>query len=54
MQEEIRRSTIGVSSSKKDEENYALVNKEKKGKEKDCHPKSSSSYGRQMFEKSTV
>ena len=32
MQEEIRRSTRDGSSSKEDEENYALVSKAKKGR----------------------
>jgi len=54
MQEEIRRSTRDGSSSKEDEENYALASKAKKGKEKDSHPKSSSSHGGKKFEKSKV
>jgi len=40
-----RRSTRDGSSSKEDEENLALVSKERKGKEKDSHPKSNSSHG---------
>jgi len=44
MQNEIRRSTRDDSSSKRDEENCALASKAKKGKEKDSHPKSISSY----------
>ena len=54
MQEEIRRSTRDGSSSKEDEENCALASKEKKGKEKDSHPKSSSSHGWKKFDKSKV
>ena len=54
MHEEIIRSTRDGSSSKEDEENCALVSKEKKGKEKDSHPKSSSSYGGKKFDKSKV
>eukprot|EP00253_Pinus_taeda_P033619 PITA_33619 len=52
--EEIRRSTKDHSSSKEDEENCALVSKVKKGKEKDSHPKSSSSHGGKKFDKSKV
>jgi len=54
MQEEIRRSTRDGSSSKEDEENCALASKAKKGKEKDSHPKSISSYGGKKFDKSKV
>ena len=56
MQEEIRRSTRdGASSSKHDdEENLALASKAKKGKGKASHPKSSSSHGGKMFDKSKV
>ena len=54
MQEEIRRSTKDGSSSKEDEENCALASKEKKGKEKDSHPKSGYSYGGKKFDKSKV
>ena len=54
MREEIRRSTRDGSSSKEDEENCDLASKEKKGKEKDSHPKSSSSYGGKKFYKSKV
>jgi len=55
MQEEIRRSTKdGSSSSKEDEENCALASKTKKGKEKDSHPKSSSSYGGKKVDKLKV
>eukprot|EP00253_Pinus_taeda_P021015 PITA_21015 len=52
--EEIRRSTRDGSSSKEDEENCALASKEMKGKEKDSHTKSSSSYGGNKFDKSKV
>jgi len=55
MQEEIQRSTRdGSSSSKEDEENCALASKEKKGKEKDSHPKLSSSYGGKKVDKLKV
>ena len=54
MQEEIIRSTRDGSSSKEDEENRALSGKAKKGKEKGCHPKLSSSHGRKKFDKSKV
>ena len=54
MQEEIRRSTRDGSSSKEDEENCSLASKEKKGKEKDSDPKSSSSHGGKKIDKSKV
>jgi len=55
MQEEIRRSTRdGSSPSKEDEENCALVSQANKGKEKDSHTKSSSSYGGKKVDKSKV
>jgi len=54
MQGEIRRITRDGSSSKEDEENCALASKAKKGKEKDSHPKSGSSYGGNKFDKSKV
>ena len=54
MEEEIRISTRDGSSSKEDEENCALASKAKKGKEKDSHPKSSSSHGKKKFDKLKV
>ena len=42
------------SSSKEDEENCALTSKERKGKEKDSHPKLSSSHGGKKIDKSKV
>eukprot|EP00253_Pinus_taeda_P028937 PITA_28937 len=54
MQEEIIRSTRDGSSSMEDEENCALVSKEKKGKEKVSHSKSSSSHGGKKLEKLKV
>eukprot|EP00253_Pinus_taeda_P016289 PITA_16289 len=50
----IARSTRDGSSSKEDEENCTLVSKAKKGKEKDSHPKSSSSHGGKKINKSKV
>eukprot|EP00253_Pinus_taeda_P002543 PITA_02543 len=52
MQEEIRRSTRDGSSSKEDEENFALASKERKGKEKDSHAKLSCSHGGKKIDKS--
>ena len=54
MQEEIRRSTRDGSSSKEYEENFTLASKARKGKEKDSHPKSSSSHGGKKIDKSKV
>jgi len=54
MLEEMRRSTRDGSSSKDDEENLALANKARKGKEKDSQPKSSSSHCGKKIEKSKV
>ena len=54
MQEEIRWSTRDGSSSMEDEENCALANKAKKGKEKVSLSKSSSSHGGKKFDKSKV
>ena len=54
MQEENRRNTRDGSSSKEDEENLALASKARKGKEKDSHPKLSSSHGGKKGEKSKV
>ena len=54
MQNEIRRSTRDDSSSKRDEENCALASKTRKGKEKDSHPKPSSSNGGKNIDKSKV
>lgn len=51
MQEEIRMSTRDGSSFE-DEENLALANKTRKGKEKDSHSKSSSSHGGKKIDKS--
>eukprot|EP00253_Pinus_taeda_P014515 PITA_14515 len=52
--EEIRRSTCDGSSSKDNEENLALADKARKGKEKDSHSKSNSSHGGKKVEKSKV
>eukprot|EP00253_Pinus_taeda_P024009 PITA_24009 len=52
--EEIRRSTRDGSSSKEDEENLSLLSKERKGKEKESHSKSSSSHGVKKGDKSKV
>ena len=55
MQEQIRRSTRdGSSSEQDDEENIALVSKERKGKGKVSHPKASSSHGGKKFDKLKV
>eukprot|EP00253_Pinus_taeda_P023010 PITA_23010 len=54
MQEEIRRSTRDGSSSKDNEENLALASKARKGKEKDSHPKLSSSHGGKKVDKYKV
>ena len=54
MQEEIRRSTRDGSPSKEDEENLALANKARKGKEKDSHPKLISSHGGKRIDKPKV
>ena len=52
---EIRRSTQDGSSSKDDdEENMALASKARKGKGKDSHSKSNSSYGGKKGDKSKV
>eukprot|EP00253_Pinus_taeda_P022413 PITA_22413 len=52
--EEIKRSTRDGSLSKDDEENLALASKARKGKEKDSHPKSSSSHGGKKIDKYKV
>ena len=49
-----KKSTRDGSLSKEDEENCALESKAKKGKEKDSHPKLSSSHGGKKFDKSKV